>query len=123
MSTPVLSPANDFGLIANLQDFSRTTGVKFPLTTGTVTAFLATSNAADAVAADSSLSMSAVYVGAQVGRHPGDWLVFWDATDLTLALLDPLFAAATPYLIITYPAGIRVFAELAYLPTKPAVVR
>ena len=123
MSTPVLAPANDFGLIANLEDFDRATGVKGPLTSGSVTAFISLSNSATATAANGALSMSAVYVGAQAGRHAGDWLIFWDATVLTFALLDPLFAAATPYLIVSYPAGIRVYAQLAYMQTKPAVVR
>lgn len=109
-----LSPLNDLAFFAKLQQVSTSTGAKTPLTSGTVTAFLATSNAADATAADASLSVSAVHVTG------GKWLVFFDASVLTLTLLETHFASVTPYLIIEQEDGFRVYHELEYSEAKAA---
>lgn len=118
MSIPPLTlyPLNDFFAKAKLRTLDPATGVETPLTTGTVTAFLATSSGPAATAADAALSMSPVHLG------DGIWLIFFDATVLTTALLDPLFAAAPPYLIVQQPGGVRVYAPVTYTTARPALV-
>jgi hypothetical protein len=38
-------------------------------------------------------------------------------------LLDPLFPSGTPpYLIVQQPGNVRVYAQLAYATTRPALV-
>lgn len=109
-------PLNDFAAKAKLRNLDPTTGVETPLTTGPVIAFLATSNGPAATAADAALSMSPVHLG------DGVWLIFLDAAVLTTALLDPLFAATPPYLIVQQPGGVRVYAPVAYTAARPALV-
>lgn len=109
-----LVPLNDLAFFVKLQEVSTSTGAKSPLTTGTVTAFLATSNAADAIAADPTLSVSATHISG------GKWLVFFDASVLTLSLLEGLFAAVTPYLIVQQSNGFRVYEELVYSESREA---
>lgn len=107
---------NDFFVKTKLFAGNPTTGAVEPLTSGTVTAFLATSNAATATAADAALSMSPVHLG------DGLWLIFLDGAVLTTTLLDPLFGSTPPYLIIQQPGGIRVYAPVTYATTRPALV-
>jgi hypothetical protein len=108
MTTPIIWPLNDFALKAKLKDIDSATGIVAPLITGTVTAFLATSNLPTATAADPTLSVTASNLGL------GAWLIFFDATILLPSLLDGLFAATPPYCIIVYPSGIRVAVECSY---------
>jgi hypothetical protein len=116
MTTPIIWPLNDFALKAKLKDIDPATGVVAPLLTGTVTAFLATSNLPTATAADPTLSVTAANLGA------GAWLVFFDATVLLPSLLDSLFAATPPYCIIVYPSGLRVAVACATPGTRTADV-
>lgn len=117
MADPVkLYPLNDLALTVKLQDINPATGVKSPLTVGTVTAFLATSDSPTAVAADGTLSMSATHIGS------GKWLVFFDATVLTPALLATHFASTPPVLIVVYPSGIRAYLTLEYQPSRPGTL-
>src|SRR5690348_629197 len=117
MSTPLtLSPLNDFAVKAKLKQIDPATGDVGPLTTGTVTAFLATSNSATATAADPSLSVDADHLG------DGVWLVSFDGAVLTPELLDPLFGATLPYLIIEQDGNVRVYAPVTYSASRPAIV-
>ncbi len=109
-----LYPLNDLGLFVKLKDINATTGVVTPLTTGTVTAFLATTNTPAATAADPSLSVSATHIS------NGKWLVFFDAAVLTASLLATHFASNTPYLIMEYANGFRVYHEMAYSASREA---
>jgi len=109
-----LYPLNDFAMFVKLKDIDSETGVVAPLTEGTVTAFLATTNEADATAADGTLSVEAVHISS------GKWLVFFDASVLTLTLLETHFAAATPYLIVQQSNGFRVYEELEYSESRAA---
>lgn len=117
-----LSPLNDLDRTIELEEINPTTGVRTPMTTGTVTAFLATSPAPDATAADPTLSVSAVHVGGnpkargEVNYKPGTWLVHIDGTALTVALLAAQFGSATPYLIVSVTGGVRKVGQLTYAP-------
>lgn len=111
-----LYPLNTFYAKVALRTIDPSTGVETPLTTGTVTAFLSTSYAANAAAADPALSVSATHIA------KGVWLIAIPGSVLTPTLLDPLFAAATPYLIVQQPGGIRVYAPVTYTPARPALV-
>jgi hypothetical protein len=97
MSTPGLYPLNDLALLATLKTVSQTTGKAVTLTSGTVTAFLAT------VTYLSSVSK---------------WLIEFDGAALTAALLNTHFAAATPYLIIQSTGNLRTASALAYSATR-----
>jgi hypothetical protein len=118
MTAPPLTlyALNDFFVKTKLFAGNPTTGAVTPLTAGTVTAFLATSNTASATAADPALSMSPTHLG------DGVWLIFFDAAVLTTALLDPLFGSTPPYLIIQQPGGLRVYAPVTYTTARPALV-
>lgn len=107
---------NDFIVKTALRVVNSATGVETPLTTGTVTAFLATTYGPTAAAADPSLSVSATHTG------NGVWLICFAGSVLTPTLLDPLFGASTPYLIVQQPGGIRVYAPVTYVPARPALV-
>lgn len=109
-----LYPLNDFFAKARLRSVNPATGVETPLTSGTVTAFLATSSGPTATAADPALSMSPVHL------VDGVWLIFFDAAVLTTALLDPLFGTSAPYLIVQQPGGVRVYTPVTYTTARPA---
>jgi hypothetical protein len=111
-----LYTANDFAAKVRLRTMDPVTGVVTPLTTGTVSAFFSLSNGPGAVAADPALTMSATHLG------DGVWFIFFDAGILTAPLLDPLFAASPPYLIVEQPGGVRVYAPVTYAPSRPATV-
>lgn len=111
-----LYPLNDFLVKVSLRTVDSVTGIETPLTTGTVTAFLSTGNGPTATAADASLSVSATHIG------KGVWLIAIDAAVLTPTLLDPLFASATPYLIVQQTGGVRVYAAVTYTTSRPAQV-
>lgn len=117
MIIPDLYPLNDLAVSVRLVDIDATTGAESNVTTGTVTAFLATSNGPTATAADATLNATVNYSGAG-----GWWTVTIDAAVLTAALLDTLFASVTPYLIIRRTNGIRVYVEMAYSASRPATV-
>jgi hypothetical protein len=114
MTLPLITPLNDFVASVTIMDVD-SAGVETPVTTGTVTAFLATSRASDATAADPSLSVSASYSGAD-----GVWLIRFDAATLTLSLLESLFTPESTYLIVQLAGAVRVWKKLRYLPSRPA---
>lgn len=107
-----LYPLNDFCVIVRLQKINQSTGERTPLTSGTVTAFLATSEAPTATPAHATLEMTPVHI------ENGKWLVFFDASVLTAALLASLFSGTPPFLIVQETYGTRTFARLAYSASK-----
>jgi hypothetical protein len=122
MATNPLSPLNDFNRTVLLEVVDGVTGVITPVTTGTVTGFLATSNLPTAGSADASLSVSGVYIGGANGYEAGTWLFAIDAAVLTPALLDTHFASATPYFIVGRVSGVRRYEKLAYKPALAATL-
>lgn len=109
MATPIpLYPLNDFIVDFQLKQVDTTTGTASAITSGSVTAFLATSSGPTATAADSTLSVACVYATS------GKWIASFDAATLTAALLSTLFAAVTPYLIISKASDVRLAVQLAY---------
>lgn len=122
----ILAPANDFFATAYFEDINPTTFEAVPVTSATITAFIATSNDPAAIAADPSLSVSAVHVGVTTPtptQYPlGTWGVTIDATVLTVTLLDNLFGtpSVTPYLIVVRAGGVRAYQKLKYLRSVPA---
>ena len=115
-----LSPNNPFAVQVGLQDLDPATGTRVPVTAGTVTGFLSTSNAPEATAADPSLSVSATYIGTVA--NVGMWLVTIASAVLTTALLDPLFLETPPVLIVQKTNGVRAWAPVVYSRTRAAVV-
>ena len=111
-------PSNPLILEVELETIDLTTGRKSPLTTGTVTAFIATSNIDSAVAASGGLTVTAVHTNGK------KWLIAFSASQLTFAVLNPIFSTVppTPYLIIVMPSGIREYTQLQYFPSKPAAL-
>lgn len=108
---------NDFIQEVTIMDVD-STGTEIPVTTGTVTAFLATSNVPSATAADATLSVSAVYTGAG-----GVWLATFDKTVMTEAMLGSKFpTGVTPYLIVETTGGIRVYVKCKYKASRPATL-
>lgn len=122
MATNPLSPLNDFTRTVLLEDVDAVTGVITPVTTGTVTGFLATSNSPTAVAADPALSVSGVYIGGANGYEDGTWLLEIDAAALTPTLLDSLFASVTPYFIVSRANAVRRYEKLKYTPALAATL-
>lgn len=122
MAANPLYPLNDFLRTLLLETVHPTTGVTTPVTTGTVTGFLATSNSPTATAADASLSVSGVYIGGANDFDAGTWLFEIDAANLTAALLATHFTTATPYFIVKMDGAIRVFEKLKYVAARPATL-
>lgn len=118
MAAFTLWPLNDFAKFARLKDINTSTGEVTDLTTGTITAFFSTTNTPTSTAADASLSMSPTYVTAKAR-----WLIFFDATVLTAALLAAQFGSTPPYLIIQYPSGFRVYFKGEYQASRPGTLR
>lgn len=108
---PKLRPENDFApgnLVFRTVDAQ---GRAVVLETGSVTAFIATSKALSAAAADPSLSVALAHGG------NGRWPVKFDKDLLPFALLNSLFGGgATPWLIGVHSDGHRVAWQLIYDP-------
>jgi hypothetical protein len=117
MPAPELSPLNDIAFLVTLYEINATTAAREKVTSGTVTAFLATTNTPTATAADPTLSVSATYISAK-----GRWLAAFDGSTLTAALLATHFAAATPYLIVQKSGDVRIAVELDYAATRTVTV-
>ena len=107
---------NDFAVKAKLKDVN-SDGEIVPLTTGVVTAFISTGYTSTATAADPSLNCAVTHIG------DGFWLIKLDAAVLTASVLGAIFTGSTvPYLIIQQSNGIRVYAEMEYLPSRKALI-
>ncbi len=114
-----LFPSNDITLVTPLSTVDPTTQQVTPLTSGTVQAFLATSNLPTATAADASLITTCSY-SAQTRK----WLIPFNGAVLTPSLLDGLFAAnpTACYCIVTANStDIRAVIELVYVATRPVI--
>jgi hypothetical protein len=111
-----ISPLNDYMWTATLRQRDVTTGALSDITSGTVTAFLATHHDADAVAADATLNCTVNYSGAGAA-----WTVSIDASVLTKALLDTLFSTTGRiYLIVKKAGAILVWYEEEYESSRRA---
>ncbi|MDB4914687.1 MAG: hypothetical protein JWM95_2331 [Gemmatimonadetes bacterium] len=114
---------NPLVLEVDLKYIDRADGREKPLTSGTVTAFLATSNSATAAATDPNLTVSCTTYGTQ-----GKWLASFASGQLAFSKLDRIFGtgvqtpAPTPYLILVVENGPRVYVECAYHASKPALL-
>lgn len=113
-----LYPLNDLNLVVTLK-FVDVDGTIKPLDTGPIAFFLATTNLPTATAADPALSGNAVHLGAGSGQ----WLIQLDASVLTFALLDPLFATVPPVLIVQSANNVRGYATLTYAPARPMTIQ
>lgn len=118
----ILAPDNEFDRSIVLEEINTSTGVRTPITTGTITGFLSTGYDSTATAAHASLSVSGVYIGGQLKvtggtatYDAGTWLFHIDASVLTKTLLDTYFATATPYFIVTKSSSLRKVGQLTYL--------
>jgi hypothetical protein len=115
--TPTLYPLNDFSMIAALKTIDTNTGKVIKLITGTVTFFIATSNAPGATAVNGALdNLTATHVGG------GNWLLQIDGAAMTVSGMATWFATLPPFLIIVKPGDIREFLPLAYAASKPATL-
>lgn len=117
MADFTIYPLNDFAKWVSPKDINSTTGAVTTLTSGTVTAFFATSDSPTATAADQSLSMNAIY-----SETKNKWLVFFDASVLTASLLATHFASTPPILIVQFVGGFRVVFTGAYSTSRPGTV-
>lgn len=119
-----LSPLNSLFATIYVPTVSLTDGVESGLTTGTMTAFLATSPDPDAVAADGTLSVACAHIGQAsptTGQFPlGTWLINFPKSVLTVTLLDQLFESTAPYLIVEHSTSMRVETKLKYKRSRKA---
>ena len=121
-----ISPLNTFWRLYQIDTISSVDGSETGATTGSVTGFIATSNAPDATAADATLSVAGTHVGVAspaAGQWPlGTWLISIPGSSLTVALMDQLFNnnSTLPYLIIERTGSDRVSETLKYKRTKKA---
>jgi hypothetical protein len=119
-----LSPLNAFFATIYVPTVSLTDGVESGLTTGTMTAFLATSPDPDATTADATLSVACTHIGQAVpstGQFPeGTWLINFPKSVLAVALLDQLFETTAPYLIVEHSTSMRVETKLKYKRSRKA---
>jgi hypothetical protein len=116
MTTLYLRPLNDLAFTVDARVVDTSTGALTPLTDAVPTppdAFLATTNAPTAEAADPSLVGTVSYLAPR--RR---WLVRFDAPLLTPTLLDDLWGpgdgGAIAYAIVRFPGDIRVAVPLEY---------
>jgi hypothetical protein len=113
-----LYPLNDLSVSVPIANVNAS-GVAVPVTVATITAFLATSNDPAATAADPTFVVTPVYTGTTVpvpGGTAGVWLVQFDAAANfgNPALIDSLFRATPPWLIVQTTGGIRIAIPLSY---------
>jgi hypothetical protein len=111
-----LAPLNDLTLLATIKEVNAVTGALEAAVTGTVSAFIALNSLPTSTEADPSLVVAGVHT------TNGVWLINFDGGILTYALLNGLFASATPYLIVTHSSGVRVYTQLTYTPSRAATV-
>lgn len=115
-----LNPLNDKTVTFELSVRNSSTGVLTPVTGGSVSAIIATTDAPDATAADPSLSFNAVHIGGANGFENGTWMVFIDAAVLTVALLASL--PRYLYLIAIRTGDIRAVTRLENVAARYAEV-
>jgi hypothetical protein len=122
--TLILDPKNAFWATIYIPKVSLSDGTESGKTTGTVSAFLATSGDPDALAADSTLSVACTHIGQvspTAGQFPlGTWLINIPKSALTTALLDQWFGDTSPYLIVEDDDSMRVETKLKYKRSRKA---
>ena len=114
-----LVPGNDFLATFFIEEPDPTTFAKVPVTSGAISAFIATTNGPLATAAHANLVAVVTHVGVIApvpdGDYPlGTWSIAIDGAGLTQAILDPLFATATPYLIVDRVGDVRRYQKVVY---------
>lgn len=115
LALPTLYPDNDYGIKAKLKQLNLTTAEVEALLTGTVTATLHVVRGG--AIAHASLTNTLTHI------DDDTWLVFFDASILTDALIDPLFtAAAAIELCVTLPNGFKAWTTIPYARYRPATV-
>jgi len=127
--TPILYPLNDLSVAMGPFETVTTLGVHTPITAGTISGFLATTDAPDAIAADATLAVANLsYIGGQpkgdgTNWAAGWWLIQFDAAVLTAALLNTLFAARGEAFIHAISAGnVRVVVRVEYRASRYSVM-
>lgn len=115
-----LNPLNDKTVTFQLSVRNSSTGVLTPVSTGSVSAIIATTDAPNATAADPTLTFNAVYIGGANGFADGTWMVFIDAAVLTVALLAGL--PRYLYLIAIRTGDIRTVVQLENVAARYAAV-
>ena len=118
-ATKTISPGNDYEDFILLEETDATTGVVGPVTSGTVTGFLAATNSSTATAIDESLSVTGVYVGGANGYDAGTWMFVIDATVITAALIG---GKGTIYFIVQKAGAVRVYRKVKVLDARPAEI-
>lgn len=119
-----LTPLNDLDLTILLEDINVTTGTRTAITSGAATGFLSTRPDPDATTADATLSVAGVHVGGNPkytggpNYDSGTWLFHFDASVLTIALLNTLFAQAIPFFIVSRSNAVRKVGQLTYTPVS-----
>lgn len=109
-----LRPDNDFQRHVLIEE-TNSSGVNVPVTSGTITAFLATSKGSNATAADATLSGSMTYIGGANGIVEGTWQFQLDASVLTRTLLNTHFGASlVAYLHFSKANSFRRFVPVEY---------
>ena len=128
---------NDIDYTVPLEDVNGTTAHHDPVTAGSVEAWIVAAASKEAAEAVDTTQPGAGIQGtcAHVGVDPvvdaedkplGTWLIHFDRSQLTRAVLDPLFPSgsttAKPFLILDDPAGARVVLDLKYVQVRKATV-
>lgn len=108
-NTPIITPDNDMSIRVGPIYSNPPTGTRAPVTSGTVTFFLA-ATAIAAVAADGTLQGNATYIGGNDdgngGTHPvGSWLCQLDASVMVRTLLETLFGTNDEAFLICQKAN------------------
>lgn len=111
--TIYLTPLRDLTLEVAPKHTNPTTGAREPITSGTLTAFLATSNAPSATQVG-SLTTEGVHVGS------GRWIVSFNAAMLTEVALSSL--TSTPFCILQMTDEFRDYVTLTYRASAPATI-
>lgn len=109
-----LNPSNDLDLQVTLKTVNPTTQAVTPLTSGTVLAFLATSDSPTATAADPTLTTTCTYSSATK-----KWLVPFEGSALIPSLMASLFGSTPPFCIVTANAtDVRVALPGVYVASR-----
>jgi hypothetical protein len=111
MSQPKISSQNPLLLAVKFKKQSASGSISTAYhSTGTVSAFLATSGASDAEAAEASLVATCSYDSANAPW----WSVYFPASVLTQTLMDTHFASAECWAIVEHSGGVREAIQLDY---------
>lgn len=110
MAAPKISSQNPFKIKVKFKSSTAGSTVTTFQTTGTASAFLATSGVSDATAADASLIATCGYDSANAPW----WDIYFPATVLTQSLMDTHFAEAECWCIVKHSNGTREVIQLDY---------